>query len=110
MRLTAISAIAWVFLLQTAQATPSCMTQDEARVKYPRAHLYWHGPKKCWDNVPPGRRVALLKPKQVSEDTIDNIQERQEAERRLETCCWPTLTPFDLVFGFFPNVMLAPGH
>ena len=48
MRLTAISAIALVFLLQTANATPSCMTQDEARVKFPRAHLYWHGPKHCW--------------------------------------------------------------
>jgi hypothetical protein len=71
------------------------MTQDEARVKYPRAHLFWHGPKKCWDNVPPARHVVLLAPKQVSEDTIDAIQERQEAERLLRTCCWPPLPIFD---------------
>lgn len=99
--LAAISAIALVSLLQTANATPSCMTQDEARVKYPRAHLFWHTAKRCWDNVPPGRRVVLLQPKQVSEDAIDTIQERQEAERRLETCCWPPVTMFDIIFGLF---------
>lgn len=101
MRLPAISAIALVFMLQTASATPSCMTRDEARAKHPRAHLYWHGVKHCWDATPPGRRVVLPAPRPISEDMIDAIQERQEAERRLETCCWPPLTIFDGVFGLF---------
>jgi len=34
-----------------AIGSPSCMTSDEARKAYPRDHIYWHGPKHCWDNV-----------------------------------------------------------
>jgi hypothetical protein len=33
-----------------AYGSPACMTQSEARAKFPKAHLYWHG-KRCWDNV-----------------------------------------------------------
>jgi hypothetical protein len=102
MRLTVISAIALAFLLQTANATPSCMTQDAARAKFPRAHLYWHGLKRCWDNVPPARqKVAWVSAPRPTQDEIDAMQYQAEAERRLQTCCWPPLTMFDLVFGLF---------
>ena len=33
-----------------AVGSPACLTKQEARTKYPRAHLYWHGPGRCWDN------------------------------------------------------------
>ncbi len=34
-----------------AAGSPSCMTQEEARTAFPRDHIYWHGPQRCWDNV-----------------------------------------------------------
>lgn len=34
-----------------AVASPDCMTQNEARKAFPGDHIYWHGPKRCWDNV-----------------------------------------------------------
>ena len=35
-----------------ALASPSCMTQSEARQKFPTQHLWWHGPNRCWDATP----------------------------------------------------------
>jgi hypothetical protein len=31
-------------------AAPGCMTMEEARKAFPRDHIYWHGPRHCWDN------------------------------------------------------------
>jgi hypothetical protein len=30
----------------------ACMTESEARAKFPKAHLYWHGSEHCWDDSP----------------------------------------------------------
>jgi hypothetical protein len=43
-------AIALAIAIVRVDASPSCMTMREARAKYPRDHLYWHGPARCWDN------------------------------------------------------------
>jgi hypothetical protein len=41
---------------KTANATdPTCLTKEEARQKFPKAHLYWHTQHRCWDATPPGR-------------------------------------------------------
>src|SRR5262249_39335046 len=46
-----------------ANAEPSCMTEAEARAAYPRAHLYWHTARHCWDNIPGGQqRYDVAKP------------------------------------------------
>ena len=39
-----------------ALASPSCMTQSEARQKFPKEHLWWHGPNRCWGATPPSRQ------------------------------------------------------
>jgi hypothetical protein len=39
-------------------ASPSCMTQAEARAKFPTQHLWWHGPNRCWDATPGRRQLA----------------------------------------------------
>jgi hypothetical protein len=39
-----------IIAIIAAHGSPSCMTRDEARAKYPRAHLYWHTLHHCWDN------------------------------------------------------------
>jgi hypothetical protein len=45
-------AIASLFASSPALASPSCMTQSEARQKFPTTHLWWHGPNRCWDGTP----------------------------------------------------------
>jgi hypothetical protein len=32
-----------------AYGSPACMTQSEARAKFPKAHLYWYGSERCWN-------------------------------------------------------------
>ncbi len=36
--------------LVAASASPSCMSIKEARIKYPRDHLWWHTDAHCWNN------------------------------------------------------------
>jgi hypothetical protein len=51
MRVFVIAAvIAWASA--PALASPACMTQSEARQKFPTQHLWWHGPNRCWDATP----------------------------------------------------------
>lgn len=52
----AIIAAAMALASSPALASPSCMTQSEARAKFPKEHLWWHGPNRCWDATPPSRR------------------------------------------------------
>jgi hypothetical protein len=33
-----------------AYASPACMTECEARAKFPKAHLYTHGSEHCWND------------------------------------------------------------
>jgi hypothetical protein len=32
-----------------SEASVSCMSQAEARQRFPTLHLYWHGKDHCWD-------------------------------------------------------------
>src|SRR5690348_1693477 len=52
----AIIVVAIVLVSSPALASPSCMTQSEARAKFVTSHLYWHGPNRCWDATPPSRQ------------------------------------------------------
>jgi hypothetical protein len=54
----AVIAVAIVIVSSPSHASPSCMTQAEARQKLGAAHLYWHGPGHCWDATPPRHRLA----------------------------------------------------
>jgi hypothetical protein len=38
------------FVSASSATTATCLTKHEARAKFPRAHLYWHGTRHCWDN------------------------------------------------------------
>lgn len=52
----AIPVTAILLASSPAFASPSCMTQSEARQKFPTAHLWWHGPNRCWDATAPSRQ------------------------------------------------------
>lgn len=42
-----------------AYGSPTCMTASEARAKFPKAHLYWHGREHCWNDRPAFSSSAL---------------------------------------------------
>src|SRR5438034_6439829 len=54
----AVIAVAVVVVSSPSQASPSCMTQAEARQAFGQRHLYWHGAGHCWDATPSRRQVA----------------------------------------------------
>src|SRR5438046_9823244 len=69
----AIIAVAIAVASSPSLASPSCMTQSEARQKFPKPHLWWHGPNHCWDATQPSRqrlaqRIKAKEPKQVQAD------------------------------------------
>lgn len=41
-----------------AVGSPSCMTYNEARVKWPHDHLWWRTSARCWSNIPGSRSSA----------------------------------------------------
>jgi hypothetical protein len=53
-----LAASALAFASSPAISSPSCMTQAEARAKFPTTHLWWHGPNRCWDATPGRRQLA----------------------------------------------------
>jgi hypothetical protein len=48
----AVAAFVILALFTGARAADNvrCLTKAEARAKWPKAHLYWHGADHCWDN------------------------------------------------------------
>jgi len=50
LRITLIIAVAVTIGTSLAYGSPGCMTQSEARAKFPNAHLfYMRGSERCWD-------------------------------------------------------------
>jgi hypothetical protein len=80
----AMVAVAIVVVSSSSHASPSCMTQAEARQKFGTAHLYWHGPGHCWDATPSRRRLAQRaktpERQQVERDAVQEKKPPQEAK------------------------------
>ena len=53
-----LAASALALASSPAISSPSCMTQAEARAKFPAQHLWWHGANRCWDATPGRRQLA----------------------------------------------------
>jgi hypothetical protein len=47
-RITPILAIAITVGPSLANGSPACMTESEARAKFPKEHLIWLGTNHCW--------------------------------------------------------------
>src|SRR5262245_29109007 len=69
-----------------ALSSPSCMTQSEARAKFPKEHLWWRGANHCWDATPPSRqRLAQpikRQPKQETRAEREPAEEKNADEKR----------------------------
>ena len=49
-RIIPILAVAITIGPSLAYGSPACMTESEARAKFPKAHLYMHGNEHCWND------------------------------------------------------------
>jgi len=87
--LGAATLIASCSIIDRALSAEPCLTEKQARAKYSGQHLYWRTAQKCWSNIPPAAKRADKEP--LTADVIDQLQYREEAERRLRTCCWPPI-------------------
>src|SRR4249919_2561173 len=76
-----------LWYVNRAEGVEVCLTHEQARAKWPRDHLYWHTAARCWDN----ERSRRGDKEYLTPEAIDAVQYREEAERRLRTCCWPPL-------------------
>lgn len=73
----ALIAVVVVLASPQARASADCMTLPEARAKFGGAHLWWHGPNRCWDATPSRRRLAERgKPKNSKETSEARAVER----------------------------------
>lgn len=52
--------ILWlVFAAAAADNNPPCLTKEQARAKWPKDYIYWHGANRCWDNISVKRAHAV---------------------------------------------------
>jgi hypothetical protein len=69
-----------------ALSSPSCMTQSEARAKFPKEHLWWRGAGHCWDATPPSRQRLAQRikrqPKQEARAEREPPEETKADEKR----------------------------
>jgi hypothetical protein len=50
--------IALSLIAPDIQASPECMTKQEARAKWPTKPIYSHGSSRCWNDQPLSRRAT----------------------------------------------------
>jgi len=66
-------------------ASPSCMTQNEARAKFPTAHLWWHGPNRCWDATPSRTQLSKrIKARETRAASPEVLPEREAPQEKLQ--------------------------
>ena len=60
-RIISILAVAITIGPSLAYGSPACMTESEARAKFPKSHLIWVGTNHCWKfgTVPEHSRPLL---------------------------------------------------
>lgn len=82
-----------LFISLPAFASPSCMTQNEARAKFPTSHLWWHGPNRCWDATPSrtqlSKRIRARESKPAQEEQAERAApEDKQAEMKRKFDAW----------------------
>jgi hypothetical protein len=62
--------IAFSLIALDVQASPECMTKQEARAKWPSKPIYWHGSSRCWNDQPLSSRRSTT----PSAHTSDSVK------------------------------------
>jgi hypothetical protein len=70
-----------------AYGSPACMTESEARAKFPKAHLIWFGPNHCWTfGVVPvhSRRPVLAAEPVPSRQPVPSAEPSRDPSRNVD--------------------------
>jgi hypothetical protein len=59
--------IAFSLIAPDVQASPECMTKQEARAKWATKPIYSHGSSRCWDDQALSRRATTTPPAKTSD-------------------------------------------
>jgi hypothetical protein len=98
-------------LMEKAFGAEVCLTKSQAKAKWPKAWLYWHTDRHCWDNIPGhhkqyrdpiktfaqdanGGKSALLK--FVSGEEFNELDAQADADaffRAKPLPLWPVVMP-----------------
>jgi hypothetical protein len=63
----ALLVIAFSLIAPDVQASPECMTKQEARTKWPTKPIYWHGSNHCWNDQTLSSRRSTAPPANTSD-------------------------------------------
>jgi len=63
----ALLVIAFSLIAPDVQASPECMTKQEARAKWPTKPIYWHGSNHCWNDQTLSSRRSTAPPANTSD-------------------------------------------
>jgi hypothetical protein len=63
----ALLVIAFSLIAPDVQASPECMTKQEARAKWPTKPIYWHGSNHCWNDQPLSSHRSTAPPANTSD-------------------------------------------
>ena len=67
LRRAALLVIAFSLIAPDVQASPECMTKQEARAKWPTKPIYWHGSNHCWNDQTLSSRRSTAPPANTSD-------------------------------------------
>jgi hypothetical protein len=59
--------IAFSLIAPAVQASPECLTKQEARAKWPTKPIYSHGSSRCWNDQPLSSRRSTTPPANISD-------------------------------------------
>src|SRR5215510_16481404 len=65
--------IALALIAPDVQASPECMTKQEARAKWPAKPIYLHGSSRCWNGQPLSSRRSTTPPADASDSATKAI-------------------------------------
>ena len=85
--------IAFALIAPDVQASPECMTKQEARAKWPTKPIYWHGSSRCWNDQPLSRLRSTAPPAKTSDSVNKALIDDQAPDPKngVDRCCWPSL-------------------
>jgi hypothetical protein len=103
----ALLVVPFALIAPDVQASPECMTKQEARAKWPAKSIYLHGSSRCWDDqlVKNSADTDFFTGTSAITDTdlftgapitgwpllIDIDDEAPNPNDGVDGCCWPSL-------------------
>ena len=65
--------IPFALIAPGVQASPECMTKQEARAKWPTKPIYLHGSSRCWNDQPLSSRPSTIPPANASDSATKTL-------------------------------------